>query len=105
MVLEQSKRTLEQVTQSPTLRQELERNQDPEQDATGMPCATPADPGAPSGPSRARIWRTPRPVMAVADLCDALISRRPLERAVIRIEAGSGSHFDPTVVSAFLIEA
>jgi len=49
--------------------------------------------------------------MAVADVYDALISRRiykqpfPHERAVAMIEAGSGSHFDPTVVRAFLSEA
>ena len=52
----------------------------------------------------------PARLMAVADVYDALISRRvykepfPHERAVSMIEAGSGSHFDPTVVSAFLIE-
>ena len=49
--------------------------------------------------------------MAVADVYDALISRRiykepfPHERAVAVIEAGSGRHFDPSVVSAFLSEA
>ena len=53
----------------------------------------------------------PARLMAVADVYDALISRRiykepfPHERAVAMIEAGSGSHFDPTVVSAFLSEA
>jgi putative two-component system response regulator len=52
----------------------------------------------------------PARLMAVADVYDALISRRiykepfPHERAVAMIEAGSGSHFDPTVVSAFLSE-
>jgi len=52
----------------------------------------------------------PARLMAVADVYDALISRRVYkepfshERAVSMIEAGSGSHFDPTVVSAFLIE-
>jgi putative two-component system response regulator len=53
----------------------------------------------------------PARLMAVADVYDALISRRiykepfPHERAVAMIEAGSGSHFDPTVVRAFLSEA
>jgi putative two-component system response regulator len=53
----------------------------------------------------------PARLMAVADVYDALISRRiykeafPHERAVAMIEAGSGSHFDPSVVSAFLTEA
>jgi putative two-component system response regulator len=53
----------------------------------------------------------PARLMAVADVYDALISRRiykepfPHERAVAMIEAGSGSHFDPTVVSALLSEA
>jgi S-DNA-T family DNA segregation ATPase FtsK/SpoIIIE len=52
----------------------------------------------------------PARLMAVADVYDALISRRvykepfPHERAMSMIEAGSGSHFDPAVVSAFLIE-
>ena len=45
--------------------------------------------------------------MALADVYDALISRRvykpafPHEQAVRMIEAGSGSHFDPDVVAAF----
>lgn len=53
----------------------------------------------------------PARLMAVADVYDALISRRIYkesfshERAVAMIEAGSGSHFDPTVVRAFLSEA
>jgi putative two-component system response regulator len=53
----------------------------------------------------------PARLMAVADVYDALISRRiykePFshERAVAMIEAGSGGHFDPTVVHAFLSEA
>ena len=53
----------------------------------------------------------PARLMAVADVYDALISRRvykqpfPHERAVAMIEAGCGRHFDPTVVSAFLSEA
>ncbi|KMN34968.1 chemotaxis protein CheY [Chromobacterium sp. LK1] len=47
-------------------------------------------------------------LMAVADVYDALISRRPYkaalshEQAVAIIQEGSGSHFDPDVVSAFL---
>jgi putative two-component system response regulator len=53
----------------------------------------------------------PARLMAVADVYDALISRRIFkepfshERAVAMIEAGSGGHFDPTVVHAFLSEA
>ena len=52
----------------------------------------------------------PARLMAVADVYDALISRRiykqpfPHERAVAMIEAGSGRHFDPSVVIAFLSE-
>jgi len=52
----------------------------------------------------------PARLMAVADVYDALISRRVYkepfshERAVTMIEAGSGRHFDPSVVSAFLME-
>lgn len=47
-------------------------------------------------------------VAAVADVFDALTSRRPyrpamtVEQAVGAIEAGSGSQFDPAVVEAFL---
>ena len=47
-------------------------------------------------------------VMAVADVFDALVSRRsykesfPFEKAVDIIREGSGSHFDPKVVNAFL---
>ena len=46
-------------------------------------------------------------LMAVADVYDALISRRvykegmPHEKAVAIIQEGSGSHFDPDVVDAF----
>lgn len=53
----------------------------------------------------------PARLMAVADVYDALISRRvykeafPHEQAVAMIAAGSGGHFDPSVVSAFLTEA
>ncbi|MGL1930938.1 MAG: two-component system response regulator [Desulfotalea sp.] len=47
-------------------------------------------------------------LMAVADVYDALISRRvykppfPHEKAVAIIEEGKGSHFDPDMVDAFL---
>jgi putative two-component system response regulator len=47
-------------------------------------------------------------LMAVADVYDALISRRvykegmPHEKAVGIIQEGSGSHFDPDIVEAFL---
>ena len=47
-------------------------------------------------------------VMAVADVFDALVSRRSykepfsFEKAISIIEEGSGSHFDPNVVKAFL---
>ena len=47
-------------------------------------------------------------VMAVADVFDALVSRRsykegfPFEKALDIIREGSGSHFDPKVVNAFL---
>jgi putative two-component system response regulator len=47
-------------------------------------------------------------VMAVADVYDALISRRVYkegmshEKAVHIIEEGRGSHFDPDIVDAFL---
>jgi putative two-component system response regulator len=53
----------------------------------------------------------PARLMAVADVYDALISRRiykepvPHDQAVATIKAGSGSHFDPNVVNAFLSEA
>ena len=47
-------------------------------------------------------------LMAVADVYDALISRRvykepmPHEKAIEIIKAGQGAHFDPDVVDAFL---
>ncbi len=47
-------------------------------------------------------------IMAVADVFDALVSKRsykdgfPFEKAMAIIEEGSGSHFDPKVASAFL---
>jgi response regulator RpfG family c-di-GMP phosphodiesterase len=47
-------------------------------------------------------------VMAVADVFDALVSKRsykkefPIEKAFDIIEEGSGSHFDPVVVNAFM---
>ena len=47
-------------------------------------------------------------IMAVADVFDALVSRRSykepfsFEKAISIIEEGSGSHFDPRVVHAFL---
>ena len=48
-------------------------------------------------------------LMALADVFDALISRRaykeplPLDKAVRIIEEGRGSHFDPDIVDAFLV--
>jgi putative two-component system response regulator len=50
----------------------------------------------------------PARLMAVADVYDALISRRvykegmPHEKAVGIIQEGAGSHFDPDMVEAFL---
>jgi putative two-component system response regulator len=50
----------------------------------------------------------PARLMAVADVFDALISRRvykppmPFDEAADIIQKGAGSHFDPDVVSAFL---
>ncbi len=49
----------------------------------------------------------PARLMAVADVFDALVSRRvykppmPLEEACTIIRNGSGSHFDPAIVTAF----
>lgn len=49
----------------------------------------------------------PARLMAVADVFDALISRRvykppmPLEQAAAIIRKGAGSHFDPEIVTAF----
>jgi putative two-component system response regulator len=47
-------------------------------------------------------------VMAIADVYDALVSERPYKRAFTHEEAvqiikeGSGTHFDPVVIEAFL---
>ena len=49
-------------------------------------------------------------IMAVADVFDALTSRRsykdpfPFEKAISIISEGAGRHFDPTIVEAFLAE-
>ena len=63
---------------------------------TGYPCGLKGD----EIPLSARV-------MAVADVFDALVSRRsykegfPLEKAMQIIHDGSGTHFDPKVVEAF----
>ena len=47
-------------------------------------------------------------IMAMADVFDALVSKRPykdgfpFERAMEIIRESSGSHFDPNVVNAFV---
>ena len=46
--------------------------------------------------------------MAIADVFDALLSKRPykepftLEKTLAIIKEGRGSHFDPTVVDSFM---
>ena len=63
--------------------------------------------GYPDGLGGAAIPLSAR-LMAVADVYDALISRRPYKEpmdhadAVAYIAAGSGGHFDPTVVQALM---
>jgi putative two-component system response regulator len=63
--------------------------------------------GYPTGESGDDIPISAR-LMAVADVYDALISRRvykegmPHEKAVSIIKEGRGSHFDPDIVDAFL---
>jgi len=63
--------------------------------------------GYPDGLTAEKIPLSAR-LMAVADVYDALISRRvykaalPHERAVEIIREGRGTHFDPDVVDAFL---
>ncbi|TCJ11877.1 two-component system response regulator [Parasulfuritortus cantonensis] len=63
--------------------------------------------GYPDGLAGEGIPVAPR-LMALADVFDALVSRRiykepmPFEQAVELIRDGSGKHFDPDVVSAFL---
>lgn len=63
--------------------------------------------GYPNGLMGKRIPLAGR-IVAVADVFDALMSKRPykpaftLEQAVSLISAGSGTHFDPKVVSLFL---
>ena len=66
--------------------------------------------GYPYGLSGENIPLSAR-VMAVADVFDALVSKRSykdpftFEKAMSIIEEGSGSHFDPQVVEAFKAEA
>lgn len=63
--------------------------------------------GYPEGISGEKIPLCAR-IMAVADVFDALISKRcykeamPMEKAFEIIEESSGSHFDPVIVKAFL---
>ena len=63
--------------------------------------------GYPSGLSGEEIPLSAR-VMAVADVFDALVSKRSykkpftIEQAMDIIREGSGTHFDPSVVHAFL---
>ena len=63
--------------------------------------------GYPSGLAGEDIPLSAR-VMAVADVFDALVSRRsykeafPFEKAIQIIREGAGSHFDPKIVEAFL---
>ena len=66
-------------------------------DGSGYPCGLAGE----AIPLSARI-------MAVADVFDALVSRRsykagfPFEKAMEIIREGSGSHFDPQIAGAFL---
>jgi response regulator RpfG family c-di-GMP phosphodiesterase len=63
--------------------------------------------GYPNGISGEEIPLSAR-IMAVADVFDALVSKRsykegmPVEKAFSIIEEGKGSHFDPYVAQAFL---
>ena len=63
--------------------------------------------GYPTGLSAEEIPLSAR-VMAVADVFDALVSRRSykepfsVEKALDIIREGAGTHFDPLVVQAFL---
>jgi putative two-component system response regulator len=63
--------------------------------------------GYPQGLAGTNIPLSAR-LMAIADVYDALISKRvykdpmPHEEAVNIIEAGSGGHFDPAIITAFL---
>lgn len=63
--------------------------------------------GYPLGMSRGMI-PLPARIVAVADVFDALTSERPykaawpIEKAVSFLTAGSGTHFDPVCVSAFI---
>ena len=63
--------------------------------------------GYPLGVQRASIAATGR-IVAVADVYDALCSRRPYKRAWAPVEAarfimsGRGAQFDPDIVDAFV---
>ena len=63
--------------------------------------------GYPTGLSGEDIPLSAR-IMAVADVFDALVSKRsykegfPIEKALAIIREGSGSHFDPNIATAFL---
>ena len=63
--------------------------------------------GYPDGKAGEAISLAAR-IVAVADVFDALTSKRPYkeawssERGIAAIEAESGKHFDPTIVAAFV---
>ena len=63
-------------------------------------------PGLPSGLAGEDIPLSAR-IMAVADVFDALVSKRsykdpfPFEKAMDIIREGAGNHFDPYIAAAF----
>ena len=65
--------------------------------------------GYPNGISGEEIPLSAR-IMAVADVFDALVSKRSykepfkFEEAIEIIEDGAGTHFDPNIVKAFLVK-
>ena len=95
--IERAEQTLGMSVEFLRLAKEIAYSHHEKWDGTGYPDGVSGD----SIPLPARL-------MAVADVYDALISRRvykeplPHNVAVREIVAGSGSHFDPQVVEAFL---
>ena len=95
--IEQAEKRLGMQVEFLTLAKEIAYSHQEKWDGTGYPTGASGD----DIPLSARL-------MAVADVYDALISRRvykagmPHEKAVAIIVEGHGKHFDPDVVDAFV---
>ncbi len=97
LAIEQAERDSERTIEFLALAKQIARHHHEKWDGSGYPMGLAGD----DIPTSARL-------MALADVFDALISARaykppmPFEQAVAIISEGSGTHFDPDIVEAFL---